>query len=137
MTVVSQIVGCGSCETVLNESPSALSQERRPCPSCCSLTRRIDVQIEETLFIGESMRGKVRHEGGGRPHIEVKTETEVYRETGEVRHVERSLDREKDLYQETITNPKTGQVVTKVKEPLTDHQGHGSARRRKEPAKGE
>lgn len=38
------------------------------------------------------------------------------------------IDRENDWYEETVTNPDTGEVVHHQAEPLSDHTGHGSAK---------
>ena len=45
--------------------------------------------------------------------------------------LERFLDRLRDLYKEKITNPTTGEVIHECEEPLSKHQGHGSAKPKK------
>lgn len=54
---------------------------------------------------------------------------ELHRESGEVRHVVREIDRAGNRYYERITDPH-GNVVREVDEPLSEHRGRGSARRR-------
>jgi hypothetical protein len=43
----------------------------------------------------------------------------------------RVVDRRNNRYFEEIEDPKTGEVVRRVDEPLSDHQGRGDARRAK------
>jgi len=45
-------------------------------------------------------------------------------------HKERLIDRENDHYRERIVNPATGKEVHFVDEPLSQHWGHGSAKKR-------
>jgi hypothetical protein len=41
---------------------------------------------------------------------------------------QRTLDRDNDRYVEKVVDPETGEVLRDVEEPLSDHQGHGSAK---------
>jgi len=51
-------------------------------------------------------------------------------------HLERLIDRENDWYAETVTDPETGEIVHECKEPLSEHQGHGAAKKREGRAPG-
>jgi hypothetical protein len=42
----------------------------------------------------------------------------------------RVIDMKNDRYRETITDPKNGQVIHHCDEKLSEHQGHGSAKKR-------
>jgi hypothetical protein len=53
-----------------------------------------------------------------------------YNRGGAIAHLERVLDRADDRYRETVTMIHTGEVVHCCDEPLSQHRGHGSARRR-------
>ena len=46
---------------------------------------------------------------------------------------ERLIDRAKDHYKEVVTDPDTGSVVHQCDEPLSQHRGHGSAKKKKKP----
>ena len=39
-------------------------------------------------------------------------------------------DKKSDKYLEIITNPETGEILHKCEEPLSQHQGHGSAKKK-------
>lgn len=42
----------------------------------------------------------------------------------------RIIDKEKNLYEETVIDPQTGRIIHHTKEPLSEHTGHGSAKGR-------
>jgi hypothetical protein len=44
----------------------------------------------------------------------------------------RLMDRDADRYIETVTMRETGEAIHHCDEPLSKHQGHGSARRRQQ-----
>ena len=48
---------------------------------------------------------------------------------------ERLIDRQNDLYEETITDPDTGEVIRNCGEPLSQHQGRGSAKGKRPEAR--
>ncbi len=43
---------------------------------------------------------------------------------------QRTLDRDNDRYAEKVVDPETGEVLRDVEEPLSEHQGRGSAKAR-------
>ncbi len=49
------------------------------------------------------------------------------RKDGVWRRMERVFDRENDLYEETVWNP-DGSIHHHQREPLSEHEGHGSAK---------
>lgn len=44
-------------------------------------------------------------------------------------HYHQVIDRDADWYEETVTNPETGEEVHHTAEPLSKHIGHGSAKK--------
>jgi hypothetical protein len=48
--------------------------------------------------------------------------------SGSVGQHERVMDRNTDWYSETVTMRDTGEVIHRCEEPLSKHQGHGSAK---------
>lgn len=104
---------------------------REPCPACGSLVRERRVLIEETLQLREELHLKGRHGRPGEvaPHVELKTGDSYSRRLGKWMKRTLQVDREKNLYEETVTDPDTGEVIHHDAGPLTEHTGHGSARR--------
>lgn len=116
---------CKKCNAVLFEPRGS---DRTPCPACGETVRIFDEQIQETLVLHDHMRMKGKHGGKGRPFFDAQVGANFYFKDQEWHHLERIIDRDKDLYIEIITNPKTGEVIRKVEKPLSQHQGHGSAK---------
>ncbi len=63
-----------------------------------------------------------------KPLIESKAGLDLHRASGRYYDKVRFIDRQKDLYRELITEPKTGVIIHQCEEPLSKHRGHGSAK---------
>ena len=75
-------------------------------------------------------RFKMRQDGKGKPVVDQTHRNDFQRKTGKWMKLSRVIDRGNDLYHETVTDPSTGEVVHECKEPLSDHHGHGAAKRK-------
>ncbi len=73
---------------------------------------------------------KGSHTDSRKPFIEVVSGGDLHRKSGRWMKLERVIDREKDQYKEKVTNPQTGEIVHRCEELLSEHRGHGSARKR-------
>lgn len=124
-------VFCSRCNTVLNEDPSIQASQRIPCPSCGSISRRVEVFSSDSGRGMETVKLKARHQGKGEPFIEQVSGADLHRNSNEWTNIERIIDRENDIYMEVITDSKTGKIIHQCIEPLSEHQGHGSAKRKK------
>ena len=132
MTNTNQQTKCGECDALLNELPSIPAKERRPCPTCGSLSRKFEITIQDTVIVREKLGVKARHKPAGKPFREITSGDDLHRKTGKWMHLERTVDRDNDLYKEVVKDPKTGEIVHMCEEPLTKHRGHGSAKKRRE-----
>ncbi len=131
MTTSIESVTCTDCghefAGPLGEIPAT------PCLACGS-------ERKSVVFTGvadklsppphDRARGRWDRLARGRWGKEFISQTEFHRETQSWRHVERVIDRVNDTYFERITDLETRDTVKRVEEPLSEHQGHGSARRR-------
>jgi hypothetical protein len=100
------------------------------------MQRRISVRIREQIAVRDSLR--VEAKDPSRPkrkrlRKQVIKGDEVQRSSGRWMKKYRLIDRDEDRYQERIVDGETGEVVHEVDEPLSQHQGHGSARRGRTP----
>jgi hypothetical protein len=136
-----EVVWCGSCWNALGvpgitleESRGTPVEERAPCSFCGSRVRSFDPDVTGSPRVGIAVRAKVRPEGGGKPYYDSHTKDDVYRDEGG-RWVRRSvvIDRRNDWYSEHVVDPKTGETIYECEEPLSAHQGRGSARDKKDP----
>jgi len=109
-------VFCGSCGQAINEDPGQPSENRIPCPHCGSSQRTINVSIQETVTVREKLRHQGRHAGKGKPFVDQTHGDDLQRKSGIWMKLSRVIDRDNDLYHETVTNPKTGKVVHECKE---------------------
>ena len=90
-----------------------------------------EVLLEDQGQAFDRMRGKARRGEPGqvRPFREWLVGDELYRDTGERHRVERVYDHENDRYTKRITD-QAGNVIETADKPLSEHRGHGAAKRR-------
>jgi hypothetical protein len=121
-------VSCSGCGTSVPE-PGRI-EDREPCPTCGSMARTFAVTLAGKVEVRGSLATKARHGDVGKvkPHREAYTGSDYHRDTKEWRQVSRVVDRERDRYTERIVDA-AGNVVGDVDEPLSDHRGHGAAKR--------
>jgi hypothetical protein len=111
---------------------AAIDPETDPsfCPSCGSGDRHIEVSDEVGLVVHERYELKRTRIGDKKPHEEILRGGDLYRATGEWRTIDRHIDRDNDDYKKVVTDS-AGNVVYYQHHPLSEHQGHGSAKHRK------
>jgi hypothetical protein len=71
----------------------------------------------------------IARDAAGRWFAKVKAGDEFFHLTQRWHRLFRRIDRNADRYSEHITDAKTGAVIRSVEEPLSEHQGHGSAKK--------
>lgn len=123
-------VKCAECGLDLPSDQSG-SQCRAPCPRCGSSKQHIELNIAENLpiEIHDSVRGRLKDPSlpaKKNPRIDFFQGDDLRKADGRWMEKERVIDRDKNLYREVVVDPKTGEVVHRNEEPLSDHFGHGS-----------
>jgi hypothetical protein len=135
--MVKQTVWCGGCGKQLDESPSTPLRERTPCPHCGSTGRRFGVEITSVAEVRAGVRAKARSgeagKPGGKPWLTTMSEPSWSHARQKWMHREKTENRRDNRYTEVVKDPDTGEIVHEIDEPLTDHRGHGSARRKQGP----
>lgn len=124
-------VQCGECDIAIDESPE--SAERSPCPACGSLRRCINVSVVDHIELKEMLGMKAKnpaYPGKQGIRIEQLIGDDLHRKSGRWLKKVRIIDRANNYYLEEITDPETGSVVHRCEEPLSQHFGHGSDKRR-------
>jgi NAD-dependent SIR2 family protein deacetylase len=124
-------VRCSGCGASVDE-PDRI-EDRASCPACGSLARTMNVTLNDSIQVHESLAIKMRHGEVGKvkPFREQTSGEDYHQDTGEWRQVSRLVDRENDRYAERIIDV-AGNVVREVDEPLSQHRGRGAAKRRLE-----
>ncbi len=103
------------------------------CPHCGS--RLICIEDSATALDGRKLAKKDESifKSKKRKNIfeELTDKWEIFQETGKLQHTVRVEDRLNDKYYEHIETP-TGETIRHVEEPLCEHYGHGSAKKKAE-----
>jgi hypothetical protein len=123
---------CNNCGLSFSGDNEFAKEDGIPCPSCGSKIKRLDLGITESFKLGEKLGMKARHATGDRPFLEQVSGADLCKKTGAWMELIRVIDREKDLYKETVTDPKTGEIIRQCEEPLSQHTNHGSAKKAKD-----
>lgn len=114
-------VSCSSCGASL---PQVAASKPQPCPDCGSDNRLLEVDVHDEVSVHDQVRLKKRDPDG--LYEETVSGADRHRNTGEWRDVQRLVDHRNDWYDEVVRRP-DGEVVREVHEPLSEHQGRGSA----------
>lgn len=124
-------VECRDCGTAL---PSSWAQQvDRRCPECGSKSLLVRLYFTTEIVVRDLIEGKVKDSNGKskRPIREFKQGSEPQRgRPGAWACVYRNIDREHDTYDEKVVDEETGQVLRECHERLSDHRGHGDAKRK-------
>lgn len=131
MTVQSQQTNCGNCGELLEESASLDPSDRRPCSKCGSVTRAHRITISETIHVKEMLGLKGKRPGQKKPFMEQKSGDDLHRKSDLWNKLIRIIDRGNNWYKEEVTDPTTGEIIHKDEGPLSEHRGHGDARKKK------
>ena len=131
MTASQWSARCVDCNEILSED---FRQPELACPHCGSTRREFSIGMVETgraldkEWEMEGQRGGDTSRSKGKL-FETFTHHEPQRSRGGAlaRH-ERTIDKARDRYTETVTTLDTGEVIKHCDEPLHQHTGHGSDR---------
>ena len=118
---------CGASIDLSNTAPYA----RTPCNACGSIKRVLHVNVIEKIQAIDGYALKGKRPGRKKPFIEERSLPDYSRSRDKFVHLQRTIDRDNDLYSEKVTDYQTGELIHKCEEPLSQHQGHGSAKHQK------
>lgn len=87
------------------------------------------------MTVRGGMRGKARTgkppQPGSKPWLTTMSEPSWSHDRQKWVHREKTEDRRNNRYTETVMDPDTGEIIHQTDEPLTEHRGHGSAKKKK------
>ncbi|QWE17165.1 hypothetical protein [Polynucleobacter sp. AP-Nino-20-G2] len=121
------MITCSSCNNLFLENLAGSL-----CPTCGSSAKTIHVEIIEKVNARDGVGMKAKRPGERRPYIEDLSIPEHSHSLEKIVHRARIIDRDKDRYFEKITDYETGEIIHHCEEPLSQHQGHGSAKKKSE-----
>jgi len=84
--------------------------------------------VIEVATVREKWAMKHKRPGHKKPISESVTGDDLHQQSGQWNKLDRTIDRENNRYRELIIDPATGTVIRSCDEPLSDHQGHGTAK---------
>jgi DNA-directed RNA polymerase subunit RPC12/RpoP len=128
---VMSIVKCQDCGDVLDKVSNTEVEKGSTCPLCGSKSGRFEIVMNETLEMHEKIKLKAKDKNKKKPVIEYISGDDFHRKSGKWNSLERVIDRQNDKYKEVITNSRTGEFIRYCEEPLSKHQGHGSAKEKR------
>lgn len=99
------------------------------CPKCGSARKTRFIEISDSMVVGDAitgMKGKnPNYPGKHKVRWEWTDEDRVQRGDGVTPiHYRQFIDRDNDIYEETVIHRETGEVIHDCKESLTKHRGH-------------
>lgn len=121
---------CKDCNSTIDEAAEAAGG-RAPCPVCGSLRRNYEEELSSSLIAGTDVGLKGYAAGMSRGKglkFEAKYGDSHSHSLGRFVKRDQLVDREGNRYLKKVVDPQTREVLRDVDEPLSDHQGRGSAR---------
>lgn len=122
---------CQKCGAILDGSEGP---DKKACPQCGYLHDILNAEVIDKLRIYESLsyrRKDPGRTGRAKTMSEGITGHEYSYSHGKIISKQRLIDREADKYVETVTDIETGEIIHKCDEPLSEHRGHGTAKKKK------
>jgi hypothetical protein len=128
-------ITCTDCGATINEAAN-LPGRKQPCPQCGSTSRLFAIEAHDTVALNAHMQGRSKHRQPGRKKLtrEERFGHDFFRKNQRWSILRRTVDYENDWYFEMIRDLETGALIRFCSEPLSQHRGHGSAKRRNRPA---
>jgi hypothetical protein len=75
-----------------------------------------------------SMKAHLKDARTKKIQVEILAGENLQKKTGKWMDKHRRIDHPADQYEETVTDPETGEIIHHCKERLSEHTGHGSAK---------
>jgi hypothetical protein len=102
-----------------------------PCPNIeCGATTggQFDIAASDSIEVSDLVEYKGKHAGQKKHYIEIQAGAQLRVSEGDHVAKFRRIDRRNDEYEEIVTNRETGEVIRSVREWLSEHRGHRSAK---------
>jgi DNA-directed RNA polymerase subunit RPC12/RpoP len=130
MTDQANSAECSDCGTTIDMSGDT-AEHRVRCPKCGGSKRILHISIEEQVIVRDGLEIKARRTGEKKPYVEDRGIPSHSQRLNKIVNHQRLIDRDRDFYRETVTDYETGEIIHHCEEPLSQHQGHGSAKTKK------
>ncbi len=128
-------VFCFSCRTLLADEVEP--RPTAPCPKCGVDITAAYKRGDEFKITAGGFSLIPKRPDGGRWESKSESKHSYFKVEGRNHFIERLIDRNSNRYRERIVDVETGEVVREIFEPLTSHQGRGTARTKRGRGSGE
>lgn len=129
MSEIFETTECADCgAAIVNDSDA--SGTRIPCMICGSMKRIHNVSITDNIVARDGHGLKAKRPGQKKPYGEELSMPDYSYSREKPVLKQRVIDRDNDQYFEKVTDYETGEVIHHCEEPLSQHQGHGDAKRK-------
>ena len=91
----------------------------------------ISLRLSENIEIHEKAKISQKSPGNKKPIVNIITGDSLTKKTGKWAHREMYINKKRDNYREIVIDKITGYVLHFTEELLSQHKGHGSAKKRK------
>lgn len=101
------------------------------CRTCAEKEPIVEISASDSGKGHEDLGLEKKRPGMKKPFEEIKNGESLEYRTGKWRDRTQCVDRDKNWYDEVVTDQETGEVIHGCHEPLSEHRGHGSAKAKK------
>ncbi len=122
----SMSIECSACGAPITEKNA---NPKDPCPYCGCTRKLVRLGHTDTVSVHDRYRFKAKNPGTHKKVFWSKGGDDLQRDTGRWMTLSRTFDKREDWYTETLIDKETGEIVKHVEEPLTQHIGHGAAKK--------
>lgn len=121
---------CAECQDPINNSTDT-PENRTACPNFGSTRRKHDISLHlKGKSAQVSIKIKAKHIDQEKPHIELNQGPSYSHKLDKPVEHERLIDRGNDRHFEKVTNYENGELIHFVDEQLSEHTGHGTAKKK-------
>lgn len=131
MSEIKKLSICQDCNTEIDEATE--NQGRKPRPFCESLRRSFQDSFSDAATVGTLVATKAYKGGLSRSkglRFESKDGDSFSFDCQRLVELSQLVDHENNRYVKRVFDRKTGEVIREVDEPLAQHTGRGSAKKR-------
>lgn len=125
-------VYCGRCGWQVPEPDVWIHRpdlQFMPCTACGAEKAWIhEVRVADNAQAHDFIELKQRRPGKKKPVLELQAGDQLEHSTGRWMIKRRVIDRDADLYEESVVDAETGEIRHQCLEPITQHWEHGSAK---------
>lgn len=100
------------------------------CPLCHSNKTNCIVCVDESLVLSEAYKMKAKQNGVKKAIKEFQCGDEYSHAKKKMVDKTRLIDRKENQYFEEVVDKETGEIIHSCSEPLSEHFGHGTAKKK-------